>query len=288
MKAGLHFQVEDIALTFRLPKMNRFFYFLSRGFLSIMSLYLIGFGIIYFLQERIIFQSSSLAPDAPFSYDAKELTIPSTDGVKLNALLFKAADSTRGLILYFHGNRHSLQQWGWNASFLTHLGYDVLMIDYRGYGKSNGVSGEKGLYDDALSTLAWAEGHYLKNTPFIYYGRSLGSGVATYLATQHMPARLVLETPYDELKNVVPWYLRYMLDIIPLRHQFKNNERLPLITCPILIMHGTEDIIVPLSSALGLKPLLKPKDKFLIVEGGKHYNLNKYEEARNAVQDFLQ
>lgn len=258
-----------------------------RLLLGLVALYLLAFAIIYIQQDRIIFQRQTLSPDYHFSHDATELTIPSSDSIRLNALLFQTRDSvSKGLILYFHGNRHSLERWGRFATVLTEIGYNVLMIDYRGYGKSNGMPTEKGLYKDAEATLAWTRQHY-PSAPIIYYGRSLGTGVATYLATKYMPQKLILETPFDELKNVVPFYLGALLYIIPLRHTFQNYVRIPKITCPILIMHGTDDQIVPLSSAMALKPLLKATDRLLIVDGGRHYNLNQYSEVRQAVEDFL-
>lgn len=268
--------------------MKLFLKSILRILLILLITFLLCFIIVYIVQDRFIFQRQVLNQDHHFAYNAQELTILTSDQIKLNALLFhsKIDSIPKGLILYFHGNRHSLERWGGNAFRLNALGYDVLMIDYRGYGKSSGAPSEQGLYRDAEATLAWALKEY-PSSALIYYGRSLGTGVATYLATQHMPKKLILETPYDELKNVVPIYLRFMLDLIPLRHAFKNNERIPMITCPILILHGTQDQIVPLSCALGLKPLLKPIDRFIIIEGGKHYNLNQYQEVRTELKDFL-
>ncbi|MBK6478981.1 MAG: alpha/beta fold hydrolase [Saprospiraceae bacterium] len=252
----------------------------------LLSMYLLGFTLIYLVQDRFIFQRQILPADYRFSHDAEEVFIPSSDSVLLNALLFHSAESAKGLILYFHGNRHSLDRWGRYAADLTTLGYDVLMIDYRGYGKSTGYPSEAGLYQDAEATRAWAKEKF-PDQPLIYYGRSLGTGVATALAVQHEPQKIILETPYDELKNVVPWYLRVMLYIIPLRHSFHNNDRVPKILCPILILQGTVDPIVPLSSALGLRPLLKPTDQFVIIKGGSHNNLSRFEEKRNALAAFL-
>jgi predicted alpha/beta hydrolase len=157
--------------------------FLLRLLLGLFLLYLTAFAMVYLQQDRFIFQRQILSGDFHFSHDATELTIPSTDSVRLNALLFKSVDHpSKGLILYFHGNRHSLERWGRYAPALTRNGYDVLMIDYRGYGKSNGIPSEQGLYRDAEAALAWAKQQY-PSTPLIYYGRSLGTGVATYLAT---------------------------------------------------------------------------------------------------------
>ena len=254
--------------------------------LGLFILYLIGFGIIYSMQDRYIFQRQTLHRDHRFSHDAKELSILSGDSIRLNALLFKSPDSTRGLILYFHGNRHSIERWGRYASELTSLGYDVLVFDYRGYGKSNGHPTEQGLYQDAEAVYAYARNKY-PELPLVYYGRSLGTGVATYLAAKYPPQKLVLETPFDELKNVVPSYFRFMLHLIPLRHAFRNNERLPKINSPILILHGTNDHVVPLASALGLKPLLKPTDVFQIIPGGRHNNLTRFDEGKLALKAFL-
>ena len=249
-------------------------------------IYLVGFGIIFSFQDRYIFQRQILDQGHTFSHAAQELNIPSSEGVTLNALLFKSPDTTKGLILYFHGNRHSLERWGRYAADLKGLGYDILMVDYRGYGKSSGIPSETGLYQDAEAVYAWAKKNF-PDLPLIYYGRSLGTGVATHLATKYLPEKLVLETPFDELKNVVPIYFRFLLHLLPLRHAFLNKDRLSKITCPILILHGTQDQIVPLSSALNLKPLLKPSDVFVIVPGGRHNNLLRIEEGKKAVTTFL-
>lgn len=259
---------------------------LFRLFLGLFVLYLIGFGIIYSMQDRFIFQRQVLDPDHRFGHAAQELYIPAGQDIRLNALLFKPEGTPKGLVLYFHGNRHSLDRWGRFVQFLINFGYEVLIFDYRGYGKSNGEPSEEGLYEDAEAVYDYARTHFPEK-PLIYYGRSLGTGVATHLAAKHAPQKLVLETPFDELKNVVPAYFRFMLHIIPLRHAFRNNERLASITCPILILHGTQDPVVPLSSALGLKPLLKPGDQFRIVPGGRHNNLTRLDEGIDALKSFL-
>lgn len=254
--------------------------------LAMVFIFLLGFVIIYSIQDRYIFQRQILHRDFVFSHDAAELRIITGDKIELSALLFKSPVPPKGLILYFHGNRHSLDRWGRFAGDLTTQGYDLLMIDYRGYGKSEGIPSEEGLYLDAEAAYTWAKEHY-PDTPLIYYGRSLGTGVATNLAVGHTPHKLILETPFDELKNVVPVYFRFMLDLFPLRHAFRNKERIGLITCPILILQGTNDQVVPLSSALGLKPLLKPTDQFVIIKDGRHNNLTRFDEGKAAIREFL-
>jgi uncharacterized protein len=192
-------------------------------------------------------------------------------------LLFKA-DSAKGFILYFHGNAGNLQRWGNYAPDFTSLGYDILMIDYRGYGKSTGTPTEENLYNDAQAVLAWVKSnvHYSR---FIIYGRSLGSAVASQLSTQAQPDLLILETPFEELADVLYFFKSH--------YQFPNKSFLPEVKCRKVIIQGTDDGIVPLSSALKLKPLMDEQDLFVIIEGGSHNNLREFKKYHETLRDIL-
>jgi alpha-beta hydrolase superfamily lysophospholipase len=244
---------------------------------------------LYMFQEKLIFQPTSLKADYAFKFNQsfEEFTIPTTDGEQLNALVFSPADSSKGLIFYFHGNAGNLQRWGQYAIDFTKLGYTVLMIDYRGYGKSTGTPGEKEFYQDASTVLTWAQ-QQLTFTKLIFYGRSLGAAVASQLATQHTPNLLILETPFDELAGVVNPPMQAMLSWIPLRYQFPNKLHLPQIACPKIIFHGTNDWVVPLRSAEKLKPLLTSSDQFFLIEGGSHRNLREFDTYHQHLAEVLQ
>ncbi len=251
-------------------------------------LYLIAIMSFYQLQDKIIFQRKSLPEKFAFKFDQnfEEHFIEMEDGASLNALLFKAQAPSKGLILYFHGNADNLERWGQYAVDFTELGYDVLMMDYRGYGKSTGTPGESELYKDAQTVLAWAK----DKIPFarlVIYGRSLGSAVASNLATRAKPHLLILETPFDELRGTIYGPLEPLLFFIPFRHEFSNKSFLPKSSCRKVIIHGTEDWVVPLSSALKLKPLLKDGDQFVIIEGGGHRNLRDFESFHKTLADVL-
>lgn len=243
---------------------------------------------LYLFQEKLIFQPAPLKTDYAFKFNNtfQEFTIPTTDGEQLNALLFFPTDSSKGLILYFHGNAGNLQRWGDYAIDFTQLGYHVLMIDYRGYGKSTGTPGEKEFYQDANTVFIWAEQH-VSFKKIIFYGRSLGAVVASQLATQHTPHLLILETPFDELAGVVNTPLQALLKWIPLRYQFSNKKYIPLITCRKIIFHGTNDWVVPLRSAEKLKPLLTPRDQFVLIEGGSHRNLREFSTYRQHLAEMF-
>ena len=119
---------------------------------------------LYFFQDNIIFQHKKLTQDYIFKFDPdpkqepfQEYFIQTDDGETLNALLFKTKLRSKGLILYFHGNADNLQRWGKYSVDFTRLGYDILMMDYRGYGKSTGKPTERDLYKDALTVLRWSD-----------------------------------------------------------------------------------------------------------------------------------
>ncbi len=246
----------------------------------------IGF---YLLQDSFIFQGKTLESGYHFKFDQdfQEYSIQTDDGATLNALRFNAHTPSNGLVLYFHGNADNLQRWGQYAVDFTSRGFDVLMVDYRGYGKSSGSPSEAILYKDALAVWNWAA----LNIPYshtIIYGRSLGAAVASQLATIRTPDLLMLETPFDDLSGTLYPPFRPLLMILPIRSQFPNKEFIPKITCPIVIFHGTSDWVVPLASSLKLRPLLKPRDRFIIIEDGGHRNLRDFESYHKALDEGLE
>lgn len=248
---------------------------------SLLLLYLIVCTWFYFFQASIIFQAESLPNDYTFTFDQKfsEHNIPTADGELLNALLFKTSQPSKGLILYFHGNANNLQRWGNYAIDFTNLGYDILMTDYRGYGKSTGSPTEEVLYTDAKTILNWSRVN-IKYERLVIYGRSLGSAVASSLATTANPDLLILETPFEKLSGA--------LYFLPSRYNFPNHAFIPKVSCRKVLIHGTEDWVVPLASATKLKPFLKGDDLFVLIESGSHNNLREFKKYHETLQEVLE
>lgn len=254
----------------------------------VVGLYLLASIGFFIFQDKFIFQPDVLDRGYVFEFDEpnEEFFIPMSDGVEVNALLFKTSQPQKGLILYFHGNADNLQRWGQYAADLTPFGYDVLMMDYRGYGKSGGKPNELDFYKDALSLLEWS----MKNLDYdnlIIYGRSLGTTVASNLAITANPEWLILETPFDEIKSLVPAIFKPLLVLFPKQHRFSNKDHLTKVTCNVMVIHGTDDWVIPLASAMQLKPLLKEEDDFVVVEGGSHKNLREYVTYLKALERVL-
>lgn len=243
----------------------------------------------YFLQDRLIFQAVRLDRNHAYTFvdTFEEHFIATPDHQEINVLLFKTPHPSKGLILYFHGNADNLQRWGNYAGDFTKYGYDVLMMDYRGYGKSTGKPNEVNLYRDAGLVFNWAKAN-LKFNELIIYGRSLGTAVASHLAMTAHPKMLILETPFDELRGAILPILKPLFALLPFNYSFPTIEHLASIHCRTIIFHGTNDMITPISSALKLKPLLQDDDEFVVIEEGTHGNLRKFEQYHIKLSALLQ
>lgn len=243
-----------------------------------LALYLIVVLVVWAGQERFIYQTRALPLDYRYAFDAsyEEVSIPTADGEAINGLFFRARGDSRGAVLYFHGNRGNLSRWGHMHRPFTDRGYDVLLIDYRGYGKSTGKPSETGLYQDGEAALQWLQQHH-RLEQVIFYGRSLGSGVAAYLASRHTPKSLILETPYDVLPNVIQHQVMLPLPRGIFRHHFPTFRYLSEARCPIHILAGTHDRLIPLRLPLKLKPLLRSPSDLALIQGAGHHNLSAFQ-----------
>ncbi len=245
----------------------------------IVFLYAIVLGVLYAAQDNMIYMASHLPKDHEFKlrYPATELFLKHENGNEINALSFKTNQSSKGVVLYFHGNSRNLQHWGRFVNKFLSRGYDVFMIDYQGYGKSDGEVGQQAIYEDAMLAYNHVKEEYATDE-IILYGRSLGSGPASYLSTIVDAKMLVLVTPFYSIPDVVKVQAPYVFIPFELNTVFPNYKHVPEAKMPVHIAHGTEDNIVPLESGLKLKPLLRANDSFTIIEGGSHRNLVRYDK----------
>jgi fermentation-respiration switch protein FrsA (DUF1100 family) len=248
-------------------------------------LYCLVAVVLYFVQEKIIFHPQPLSQSFHYSLKSiySEHFLTTNDGKAHINLLWLKAKKTKGVIVYSHGNAGNLERWSEIVTYFTQFGYDVMAYDYRNYGKSTGELSEKNLLDDAQLVYNFAKEHFTE-TQIICYGRSLGTGIATYLAANNAPQKLILETPYYNLLDIGE---NYYLGIFPLqllmKYHLRTDLRITDVRCPIIVFHGTADEVIPYSSAEKLKKLLKPQDKFITVPNGTHNELINYQEFTNSI-----
>ncbi len=261
--------------------------------LVLLGVLLVGYLLLclfyWVFQERFIFIRFRVGMNYRwrFQFPYEERFLTATDGARLHGLYFPA-EEPRGVILYFHGNTGSLRRWGRLAPRFTKLGYDVLMPDYRGYGRSRGRLSEAALLSDAEAWYAsllerWQE------RDIIIYGRSLGSAMATPLSAIHAPRMLLLETPFANLQDVAMSYLPILPYRVLLRYPFRNDKAIRRVRCPVYIFHGQRDTMVPYNSALRLYALI-PADvprEMITFPKGHHGDLARFRKYEKTLRRLL-
>ncbi|MCK8519954.1 lysophospholipase [Aquimarina sp. D1M17] len=251
-------------------------------------LYLIVFFALYFFQEKILFHPEKLPQNFTFQFDHRftEFFLDTKDGARLNGLHFKA-ETTKGVILYFHGNSGSLRRWGELTTFFVDKGYDVVVMDYRGYGKSTGDISESRLYSDAQLFYEYVLERYPENQILIY-GRSLGTGIATKIASENEPKALVLETPYNSMTTLAQEKVPFIPVGLLLKYKIPSNEFIQNVKCPVTIFHGTDDTVVPIESGKKLFEYISgPNKQMIIIPGGSHNNLVNFKQYRESIDKVL-
>lgn len=252
---------------------------LFRIFSSLVIVYvLIGAGL-YFFQENFIFQSTTLTADYTFNSATpfEEIYLKNKDA-SLSGLHFKVKEP-KGVLLYFHGNAGDLSRWSKIVEPLLKFNYDIVVMDYRGYGKSTGERNEKQMYEDADLFYQYSKS-FVADSNIVVYGRSLGTTFATYVAAKNSPQKLMLESPFYSLTNVAKQrFAIYPIQQI-LKFNFPTYLYLPEVKCPVIIMHGRKDRVVPYENAALLFKLnaTDSEKKLLVIPEGHHNDLSEFQE----------
>ncbi len=252
---------------------------------------ILGYGLllilVYLVQEKFIFKPEKLSPDFTYKYDVpfSELYFDVSTGVRINGLHF-TVDKPLGLILYFHGNTRSIKGWARYARDFTRYNYDVVMVDYRGFGKSTGIRSEIDMLADMQFVYTRLSAQY-GETHMIVYGRSLGSGFAAKVAADNTPRYLILDAPYYSFIKAVERFLPLLPLRILLRFHLRTDRWIARVQCHTYIIHGTRDWLIPVSHSEKLQALNPKKITLVRIEGGGHNNLVSFPAYHNIIRDIL-
>lgn len=244
---------------------------------------------LYYLQDYMLFKPEKLPKDFKFHYenqDTKEYNLETRDGAVLNGLLFKPKMESKGVVLYLKGNSKSIKGWGKFAVDFTRHGYNVLMVDYRGFGKSTGRRSQKAIKRD-LQVIYNKLKEKTTEDRIVLYGRSLGSGFAAKLASMNHPKMLILDAPYYSLTKVTARYAPFMPLSLLLKYPLPTYKWLKYVQCPIHIIHGTNDKLIPYKTSVKLSKVNPKLTKLYTVIGGGHKNLNNFESYHEMIHDIL-
>jgi uncharacterized protein len=249
--------------------------------------YVLLLVLVYLVQDQFIFRPEKLTKDFKYKYDVpfEELNFQVEPGVTINGLHFYVKER-KGLVLYFHGNTRSIKGWAKYARDFYRYQYDVVLVDYRGFGKSTGPRSEEAM----LADMQYVYKQLTANMPesdMIVYGRSIGSGFAAKLAADNHPRYLILDAPYYSFLQV----MQRLLPILPhrflLRYHLRTDRWIQKVKCHTYILHGTKDRLIPIWHSERLQALNPGRITLIRIHGGGHNNLPTFPEYHNFIRDIL-
>ncbi len=260
-------------------------------FLLFAGYYVYRIADLYFHQEKHVYHPEKIWEATPASEGLpyEDLTLRSSDGVRLSAW-YIPSEVSKGSVIICHGNARNMSS-DLDAVMMFHgLGFHVLIMDYRGYGKSEGSPDEQGTYRDAQAAWDWlVQSKQESPDRIVICGRSLGAAIAADLASKNTPEALILEAAFTSLPDAAQGLYPYFPVKFFLRYRYDTLSKLKHIRCPILVVHSRDDELVPFHHAQRLYAAVIGK-KDLIELGGPHKGgyqptLGKYQQG---IKRFLE
>lgn len=208
--------------------------------------------------------------------DMQTVSVLTDDGLALQAWFAPPKEKDAPVVVIFHGNANSIVYRGPMAVPMLKQGYGVYLCEYRGFGGNPGDLSEEGLYRDARAGIRWLEGKGYKKEQLVYYGESLGTGVAVQMATETAPKLLVLQSPFTKIADVVRPNMWFMPVDLLLRDRYDSLAKIGKFSVPVLFIHGDWDTVISIDLARELFKAANEPKAFLTVPGGNHDNLYSY------------
>ena len=248
-------------------------------------------GFMYLRQPSMIFFPSAVLEQTPADWGLayEDVFLQTQDGVRLHGWYIPREGADRTL-LFFHGNAGNISHRGESVAIFHRLGVNLLIIDYRGYGRSQGSPGEQGLYDDARA--AWRYLTRERGTDpgrIVLFGRSLGGAVAARLAAETDPAGLILESTFSSARDMATELLPLLSRLVWLRYRFDTLAAVGQRECPLLVLHSPDDEVIPFRLGQRIfQAAREPKAMFRMRGGHNSGFLDSQPEYQQALAGFLE
>lgn len=258
------------------------FYAFAGGYL-----WLVQDSMVYVPPRELGFSPSDLG------LEYEKVWLPTQDGLHLYGWYVprpaeKSTPADLGaVLLYFHGNAENVSNLGYSLAQWNAVGIETLVIDYRGYGESEGKPSEEGTYLDALAAWEYLMKRGVPAERIVVWGRSLGGAVASWLTSRHTPAALVLESTFTSVPDlgadIYPWLPVRWLS----RYRYNSIDRLPQVSCPVLIAHSPDDEIIPFQHAQELFAAANEPKRLFKLHGGHNDGSEALGLVLPALSEFL-
>ncbi len=241
----------------------------------------------YFYQENLLFHPRKL--ESAYSIDIgrsyEETDLPVSESISINTLLIPA-DSSKGVVIYLHGNAGTIYDRADQAELFNRLGYDFFMPEYRGYGKSGGkIESEEVMQEDIQKAFIHISRKYDPDN-IIILGYSMGTGFASRLAAKNHAKRLILLAPWYSIPYLKNLHYPIFPDFL-LNYEFPNYKYLQESKMPVTIFHGDEDTLIPLENSIQLSDFFKPEDELIILPQQQHNGIPWNEEYQTKVRELI-
>jgi fermentation-respiration switch protein FrsA (DUF1100 family) len=230
------------------------------------AVYVAIVGLMFVYQRDLMYFPEQIRHVQPSFYEmlagVQEVELKTSDGLKVYGWYWPAP-AGRPTVAIFHGNGGSLRSQRYRLAHFKDAGMGVFLLAYRGYSGSDGAPNEDGLYLDARAGLDWLNAQGVADNQIALYGESLGTGVATKMASERKVALVVLESPYTSTADVAA----FRFPIVPvswlMSDRYESLARIAKVAAPILIMHGSNDYAIPQSMGKQLfEAANQPKEGF--------------------------
>lgn len=241
--------------------------------ITIITAYLIVVFCMVIFQRRMIYFPTRIPADHRFKSSLPgfaEVNIPCPDGVRVNAL-FVPPPPGRPLVLCFHGNGGCLVHWEYLVYGFSEQNCGALVIDFHGYGKTGGRPSETTIYRDAEASVAWLRDvHGITPGRIFIFGKSLGAGPAVEIATRYRFQGLILDSAYTSLSGPAAAHYPFLPVRLMLLDRYDNIGKIARIGCPLLMIHGDADSIIPYVEGVKLHAAAAGPKEFFALKGADH------------------
>ncbi len=211
-------------------------------------------------------KSAELPPELELS--PQWVFFTAADGVRLSAW-YVPRENPRGLILFFHGNGGNVSEYADSLALFRDLGYASLIVDYHGYGRSEGLPSEKATYLDAEAAWRYAvESLHFPPRDIVAWGFSLGGPIAAWLAHRKDPSMLVLESSFTRLSDAAAYLYPWAPSKLFIGNRYNTETFLDQVRCPVLVIHSPDDEVIPYALGWRLFERARPPKRFVQIHGG--------------------
>lgn len=229
--------------------------------------------ILFLMQSQIVYQPNIptrkiIATPASIGLDYETIRLTTEDGLTLHGW-FIPAQKERATLLFFHGNAGNISHRLNSIQIFNELGLSTLILDYRGFGQSEGQPSEEGTYRDAIAAWRYLTEHRkVASNKIVLFGRSLGGAIAAHVGASHDAGGLVLESAFTSLPEIASDIYWFFPTKWLTRMEYDTKSALQSISSPVLVIHSPEDGLVPYSHGEELFETARNPKQFLKLRGG--------------------